>query len=102
MAPDQQHREDQPLNTVTITVTEVNGEPMLDSHALSLMFGVRTEEIQALPVADGAKVIPREWIKRGRRRTREAAAHIGSAKFLDVLTFWARVDHNAELEVIYR
>ncbi|OBF52621.1 hypothetical protein A5778_15535 [Mycolicibacterium monacense] len=75
---------------------------MLDSHALSLMFGVRTEEIQALPVADGAKVIPREWIKRGRRRTQEAAARTGSNSFDDVMRYWARVDHGAELEVIYR
>jgi hypothetical protein len=90
------------LNTITITIVDIDGEPMLDSHALSLMFGVRTEEIQALPVADGAKVIPREWIKRGRQRTREAMAHTGSDFIIDGLRYWAQRDHNAELEVIYR
>ncbi|MBB2772334.1 UNVERIFIED_ORG: hypothetical protein GGE11_003259 [Mycolicibacterium obuense] len=89
-------------DTITITITEISGEPMLDSAAMALMFGVRTEEIQALPVIDGASPIPREWIKRGRRRTREAAARTGSNSFDDVIRYWARVDHNAELEVIYR
>lgn len=88
--------------TYTIRLTEVDGEPMLDAAGMALMFGVAIEDVHHLPFAGGASPIPREWLQRGRRRTREAAAHIGSAEFHDVLAYWARRDHGAELEVVYR
>jgi hypothetical protein len=89
-------------DAITIHVTEVNGEPMIDSECMALMFGVTAADVRALPFADGCSRIPREWIKRGRRRTREAAAATGSAELLDILKFWAHKDHGAELEVVYQ
>jgi hypothetical protein len=89
-------------NKFTVEINEINGEPMLDSQCMALMFGVTAADVRALPFAGGHSRIPREWIKRGRRRTREAAAATGSADLLDVLQYWARTDHNAELEVVYQ
>lgn len=91
-----------PHATYRVTVTTINGEPMLDSAALALMFGVDAEALRALPVVAGASTIPTMWIKRGRRRTREAAARVGSNSFEDVLRYWARQDYDAELEVVYQ
>jgi len=91
-----------PKNTYTITITEVGGEPMLCSKALALMFGVDVAALRALPIVAGSSTIPTEWIKRGRRRTREAAARVGSSAFEDVLGYWARQDYDAELEVVYQ
>ncbi|BBZ60139.1 hypothetical protein [Mycolicibacterium monacense] len=90
------------MSTLTVTLTDVDGEPMLDSEAMALLFGVRTEDVRALPTVNGVSTIPREWVKRGRQRTREAMAHTGSDFIIDGLRYWARRDHNAELEVIYR
>lgn len=89
-------------NTYTITVTMINGEPMLDSAALALMFGVDPEAVRGLPVHGAVSTIPTAWIQQGRRRTREAAARVGSTAFDAVLGYWARRDHDAELEVIYQ
>jgi hypothetical protein len=88
--------------TIVIHITEIGGEPMIDATCMSLMFGVTTADVQALPMTNGTSPIPREWIKRGRRRTREAAAATGSAELLDILKFWARRDHDAYLEVVYQ
>lgn len=90
------------MSTITITITEISGEPMLDSAAMALLFGVHVDEVKALPMINGASPIPREWIKRGRQRTREAMAHTGSDFIIDGLRYWARRDHDAELEVIYK
>lgn len=87
---------------VTVTVAEIGDEPMLDDRAMMLLFGVDPAAIRALPTVDGAARIPREWVKRGRRRTREAQAATGSTDLLDVLQYWAERDHGAALEVIYR
>lgn len=90
------------MNTYTIEINQVGDEPMLCSNALALMFGVPRADVSALPVTNGQARIPREWLQRGRRRTREAAAHTGSAEFDDVLRYWARRDHNAELRVVLK
>lgn len=90
------------MTTITITIKEVNGEPMLDAASMALMFGVHVADVEALIFLDGAARIPDAWLQQGRRRTREAAAHIGSAEFHDVLAYWARKDHGAELEVVYQ
>lgn len=87
--------------TYTIEIRTVCGEPMLDARAVALLVGVRPEDVTALPVVNGAMRLPRHWLQQGRRRTREAAAHTGSSAFEDVLSYWARRDHNAELEVRY-
>lgn len=90
------------MTTITITVADVDGEPMLDSAALALLFGVELDAVRGLPVKDGVSAIPNMWVKRGRRRSREAMAHTGSDAMLDGLRYWARKDHGAELEVIYQ
>lgn len=88
--------------TFTIRLSEKAGEPMLDSAGMALMFGVTTTDVDHLPFKDGAAVIPREWIRRGRRRTREAAARIGSNEFADVLGYWAHKDYGAALRLVYQ
>lgn len=87
--------------TITITVKDVDGEPMLDSQCMALLFGVEVAAVNALPFRDGQSAIPSMWIKRGRRRTREAQAHTGSTAMLDALEYWAAKDHGALLTVVY-
>lgn len=89
------------MTIYTITINELDGEPMLDAAGMALMFGVTAADVQALKFFNGASRIPDEWVRRGRRRTREAAAHIGSSDFHDVLAYWAQRDHNAELRVVH-
>lgn len=89
-------------NTITTRIRNADNEPMLDAEALALLFGVDLAEVHALPMVDGHSRIPREWVKRGRRRAREAQAHTGSDFILDALDYWARKDHGAALEVIYQ
>jgi hypothetical protein len=87
--------------TITIRIVNVDTEPMLDAQAMSLLFGVRLEEITAMPIADGAMRIPDEWVRRSRRRYKEAMAANGSDFILDVLQHWAWKDHDADLKVVY-
>ncbi|WP_137147545.1 hypothetical protein [Mycolicibacterium sp. CR10] len=89
-------------HTITTRIKNADTEPLLDAEALALLFGVDLTEVLALPTVDGHSGIPREWIKRGRRRTREAQAATGSDFILDALDYWARKDHGAALEVIYQ
>lgn len=88
--------------TITITIAKVDTEPMLDAQAMALLFGVDVAMVNALPISEGTSPIPREWIRRGRQRSKEAAAHTGSDFILDVLQFWAQRDHGADLEVVYQ
>jgi len=80
----------------------IDGEPMLDKYCMGVLLGVEPDAMLALPVEDGKSKIPRDWIKRGRRRAREAMAHTGSDAMLDCLRYWAPKDHGAELEVTYQ
>ncbi|CAM3108744.1 hypothetical protein BST27_18560 [Mycobacterium intermedium] len=86
---------------IVVRVRQVDGDLSLDSQALALAFGVDVAAVSALPVVDGASRIPREWARRGKRRAKEAAAHLNSEDLLDILAFWARQDHNAELQVVF-
>lgn len=63
---------------------------------------VDSAEVERLPLVGGALPIPREWVKRGRQRAREAQARTGATDWLSVLGYWADKDHGAELEVIYQ
>jgi hypothetical protein len=86
---------------ITITTIEViNGEPMLDVNAMSLLFGVAPDAITATLRENPA--IPYEWVQAGRRRAREAMSRTGSDDLLDALSYWARQDHHCELQVIYQ
>ncbi|AYE95362.1 hypothetical protein C0J29_11740 [Mycobacterium paragordonae] len=88
-------------DTFTITLREVDGEPMMDALAMALAFGVDVAAVKALPIVDGRMRLPREWARRGKQRAKEAMAH-GSDGMLDCLRYWARRDHDAELQVVYR
>ena len=88
--------------TVTVTLTEVDGELMLDPAGLALLFGVDIADVEHLPTVQGTTPIPREWLKRGRQRAREAQAHTNDSDWLAVMTYWASKDHGAGLEVVYR
>ncbi|WP_137149466.1 hypothetical protein [Mycolicibacterium sp. CR10] len=88
-------------NTITTRIKNVDAEPMLDTEAMALIFGVDPAAVLALPTVDGTSRIPREWVRRGRRRAKEAQAHTGSDFILDALHYWARKDHGATLEVVY-
>ena len=87
--------------TITVCIRNVDGEPMLDSQAMSLLFGVPAADIQALPTAGGSSPIPRDWVRRGRRRAREAQAHTGSTAMLDALEYWADKEHGATITIVY-
>ena len=89
-------------NAITIEVRNVDTEPMLDNEAMALLFGVTVADVNALPKQNGVSPIPREWARRGKQRAKEAQAHTGSDFILDLLQYWARKDHSADLEVVYR
>lgn len=88
-------------DTITVTIKEIDGEPMLDPQAMALLFGVDESAVCALPIVDGNIRIPREWARRGRRRAREAMAATQSESIIDAMRHWARHDHGADLEVVY-
>ena len=87
--------------TITVHITDVNGEPMMDGQGMALMFGVSLHDVNAL-VTDGDAAIPNEWVRQGKRRAKEALAHSGSNELIDYLQYWARQDHDADVEVIYK
>ncbi|MCV7091767.1 hypothetical protein [Mycobacterium interjectum] len=93
-----------PDHQLTLTVKVINGEPMLDATAMSLLLGVDEQLIAALPrrdFANGYTPIPQEWIRNGKRRAKEAAAHTGSNDMVSSLTYWAAKDRGAELQIVY-
>lgn len=90
-----------PNPTITVTVRDTAGEPLLDGQGMSLLFGVPLADIHALPPVGGGSPIPREWVKRGRRRAREAMARTGSDNVLDVLDYWADKEHGTSVTVVY-
>jgi hypothetical protein len=87
--------------SITTTLRRIDGEWMLDAQAMALMFGVDRWAIDALPLDNGQMRIPHEWVRRGKRRAKEATARTGSGFILDILRYWARQDHNADLKVVH-
>ena len=87
---------------ITIHVLIRDGEPLIDNQCLALLLGVEVEALRGLPIQNGSTSVPADWVKRGRRRAREAQAHTGSTAMLDSLRYWAMRDHGATLEVIYQ
>lgn len=88
--------------TLTLTVTDISGEPMLCEKTMSLLFGVPVADIKALPVIDGSMRIPADWTRRGRRRMQEAFARLGDEDMWDAIEYWAREDLGAEVEWVRR
>ncbi|MEB3034777.1 hypothetical protein [[Mycobacterium] nativiensis] len=91
--------------TAPIELTRnVNGEPMMSTDAMALLFGVPAETVAshlgaALADTTGltAVAMPPEWLRAGRRRTSEAAAATGSRELFAILAYWARRDLGAEV-----
>lgn len=79
--------------TITVTINDVSGEPMMDTQCMALLFGVDESACTALPTVDGHARIPREWARRGKLRALEAKAHTNSDNLLDTLAYWANHDH---------
>jgi hypothetical protein len=79
----------------------IDGEPMLSVDALSLLFGNDADTISDQMTnhlatnGTGPVQFPPEWIKAGKRRSKEAAAAIGSNDVFDILDHWARRDLGA-------
>lgn len=79
-----------------IVLTElVNGEPMVSSDGMALLFGVSPELVRAHSAKStlGSQTpIPDAWVKAGRRRAREAMAATGRDDMCSALAYWARRD----------
>ena len=69
---------------ITWLIRRSDGEVTLSVQGASLIFGVPSEHL------DGRTDMPEEWIRRGRRRAREAAAHGDDDTVVCVLDYWAR------------
>lgn len=88
------------LNKFTVRITGIGGDnPMMDSAGMQLLYGVTADEIRELFTGPAA-AIPHEWVQRSRRRHKEAAAATGSEDLDDALTYWARKDHGAVLDLV--
>lgn len=86
------------MTTYTVTITGLDGDdPKFDANGAALLFGVPVEQIKAA-AAEGPT--PAEWIKAMRRRANEAFAATGGEDLLDILEYWARVEHQAELVLL--
>ncbi|OBA66048.1 hypothetical protein A5633_03010 [Mycolicibacterium elephantis] len=88
-------------NTLTVRVKCHDGDVLLPAEAMALLLGVPALLIEQHRVDNGVMSLPDEWIRQGRRRASEAKAHTGSDAMLDSLKYWARKDHNAQLEIVY-
>lgn len=87
--------------TAPIELTRtVNGEPTMSADAMSLLFGIDADTVSqhmSANIIGGALRFPPEWIKAGKRRSKEAAAATGSNNVFDILAYWARRDLGAEI-----
>jgi hypothetical protein len=50
--------------TITITIKDIDGEPMLDTQCMALLFGVPETDASALPTVNGNLKLPAEWMRR--------------------------------------
>jgi hypothetical protein len=89
------------MTTTPIELTRtIDGEPMMSATAMGLLFGIDTDTVEQYMrtnIVGGALRFPPEWIKAGRRRSKEAAAATGSNDVFDILAYWARRDLGAEI-----
>jgi hypothetical protein len=75
----------------------VDGEPMISVGGMSLLFGVPTAEVEQLGVEHGTAHLPDDWVRRGKRRAKEAKRWGASDAMLDALAYWATKDLDARL-----
>lgn len=75
----------------------IGGEPMIGPAGMSLLFGVTEAEAKQLRVDHGATHLPADWIKRGRRRAKEAKRWGADESMLGALEYWAAKDLGAQI-----
>lgn len=86
---------------LTVTVTDIDGEPMLDTVAMALMLGVSEADVIAMSeVVGGRFEIPAERPRSWRRRAREALGSIRDDDLVGALEYWVQLDH-AQLRVVW-
>ena len=85
--------------TIRVLVSPELGE-MLPIEAMSLLLGVPAEEIRVRKLFNGTTALPPEWLKSGRRRSKEAQEH-GHTDMVGAMSYWARKDHGADLVIEY-
>lgn len=83
--------------TIRVLVSPEHGE-MLPVEAMSLLLGVPAEEIRVRKIVNGRTALPPEWLKSGRRRSKEAQAH-GHTDMVGAMSYWAKMDHGADLVI---
>lgn len=88
-----------PTMTVHVLVSPEHGE-MLPVEGMSLLLGVSAEQIRVRKAFNGTMGLPPEWLKSGRRRSKEAQAH-GHTDTVGAMTYWAKKDPGADLVIEY-
>ncbi|WFS11851.1 hypothetical protein [Rhodococcus aetherivorans] len=70
--------------------TVVDGEPMIGPKGMSLLLGVPLRDIFAESKRSNGEhfTLPAEWIKSGRRRSKEYQAATGQTDMLGALEYW--------------
>lgn len=82
------------MNIYPITVTTINGKQMCGVEGVALMLGVPADQI------DINEPMPPEWLEQAKTRADEAAEHTGSRDLFDAWAYWARKDHDAEIQLV--
>jgi hypothetical protein len=85
---------------MSLVVKVVDGEPMIDTTAMSLLFGIPETAIAA-HFNGNTLTLPAEWVRAGKRRAKEASARTGSDGLLPTLAYWAAEGYGATLEIVY-
>lgn len=81
-------------NVYRIPVTTVDGQQMCGVEGVALMIGVPADQI------DPNAPMPPEWLEQAKIRADEAAEHTGSRDLFDAWAYWARKDHQAEIQLV--
>lgn len=84
-----------------------SGELLLSVEGIALLLGVDADDLRAHVAAndigsltEAPKWIPNEWLKQGRRRSREAMAATGIDSMQSALEYWAEKEHGAEIRLV--
>jgi hypothetical protein len=64
---------------------------------MALLFGVTAEQAAQLRAAHGTTHLSQDWVKRGRRRAKEAKRWGADSSMLSGLAYWAAKDLGAQL-----
>ena len=74
--------------------TYVDGEPMLSTEGMAVLFGIPLPEVEAEMQRQGTRTLamPESWLASGRARTEEYRRVTGGNDMLGALEFWAKRD----------